>query len=199
MSSLICEVKGLHWRVWIPSFFIFKDRVSLSSPGWPGTHRNLPASAFRVTRFKVCARHTGSRFLSALDFGGSHLGIQSKDTSWFHRDTFSTILNVSLFITTRNWKQPRWPSRDEWIKNNVVQCDFTEVWTVGFHGSVNSGISRKCEQWDFTKVWTVGFHRSVNSGISQKCEQWDFYAVIRKRWNDDICRKMGAIGSHYVK
>jgi hypothetical protein len=45
-------------------FFFFRDRVSLCSPGCPGTHsvdqaglkpRNLPASASRVLGLKACA------------------------------------------------------------------------------------------------------------------------------------------------
>ena len=45
-------------------FFVFGDRVSLYSPGCPGTHsvdqaglklRNLPASASQVLRLKACA------------------------------------------------------------------------------------------------------------------------------------------------
>jgi hypothetical protein len=46
------------------SVFVFRDRVSLYSPGCPGTHfvdqaglelRNPPASASRVLGLKVCA------------------------------------------------------------------------------------------------------------------------------------------------
>jgi hypothetical protein len=45
-------------------FFVFPDRVSLYSPGCPGTHfvdqaglelRNLPASASQVLELKACA------------------------------------------------------------------------------------------------------------------------------------------------
>jgi hypothetical protein len=45
-------------------FFFFRDRVSLYSPGCPGTHfvdqagielRNLPASASQVLELKACA------------------------------------------------------------------------------------------------------------------------------------------------
>jgi hypothetical protein len=48
--------------------FVFRDRVSLHSPGCPGTHsvdqaglklRNPPASASRVLGLKVCATMTG--------------------------------------------------------------------------------------------------------------------------------------------
>jgi hypothetical protein len=49
-------------------FFVFRDRVSLYSPGCPGTHfvdqaglelRNLPASASQVLGLKACATTTG--------------------------------------------------------------------------------------------------------------------------------------------
>jgi hypothetical protein len=48
-------------------FCFFPDRVSLYSPGWPGTHfvdqaglelRNPPASASRVLGLKACATTT---------------------------------------------------------------------------------------------------------------------------------------------
>jgi hypothetical protein len=50
-------------------FFVFRDRVSLYSPGCPGTHfvdqavlelRNLPASASLVLGLKACATTPGS-------------------------------------------------------------------------------------------------------------------------------------------
>jgi hypothetical protein len=49
-------------------FLVFRDRVSLYSPGCPGTHfveqaglelRNLPASASRVLGLKACATTPG--------------------------------------------------------------------------------------------------------------------------------------------
>jgi hypothetical protein len=49
-------------------FFVFRDRVSLYSPGCPGTHfvdqavlelRNLPASASQVLGLKACATTPG--------------------------------------------------------------------------------------------------------------------------------------------
>jgi hypothetical protein len=48
--------------------FVFRDRVSLYSPGCPGTHfvdqaglklKNLPASASRVLELKECATMSG--------------------------------------------------------------------------------------------------------------------------------------------
>jgi hypothetical protein len=52
-------------------FWVFRDRVSLYSPGCPGTHsvdqaglelRNPPASASQVLGLKMCATMPGSVF-----------------------------------------------------------------------------------------------------------------------------------------
>jgi hypothetical protein len=58
-------------------FFVFRDRVSLCSPGCPGTHsvdqaglklRNPPASASQVLGLKVCVTTSSSRsFLNLLN------------------------------------------------------------------------------------------------------------------------------------
>jgi hypothetical protein len=54
-------------------FLFFQDRVSLYSPGCPGTHfvdqadlelRNPPASASRVLELKACATTPSSTFLT---------------------------------------------------------------------------------------------------------------------------------------
>jgi hypothetical protein len=44
------------------------------------------------------------------------LTIYLKDTSLYHKDTCSTVFIAALFIIARNWKQPRCPSTEEWIK-----------------------------------------------------------------------------------
>jgi hypothetical protein len=58
-------------------FLVFRDRVSLCSPGYPGTHsvdqiglelRNPPASASRVLGLKTCTAMPGS-FLFVCLFG----------------------------------------------------------------------------------------------------------------------------------
>jgi hypothetical protein len=58
-------------------FFVFRDRVSLYSPGCPGTHfvdeaglelRNLPASASQVLGLKVCATTPGKHIYILIKF-----------------------------------------------------------------------------------------------------------------------------------
>jgi hypothetical protein len=40
----------------------------------------------------------------------------SKDVPICNKDTCSTIFIVDLFIIARSWKQPRYPSTEEWIQ-----------------------------------------------------------------------------------
>jgi hypothetical protein len=57
-------------------FLVFRDRVSLCSPGWPGTHsvdqaglklRNPPASASQVLGLKACATMPGCGFFHSQE------------------------------------------------------------------------------------------------------------------------------------
>jgi hypothetical protein len=43
-------------------------------------------------------------------------GIYSEDIPTCNKDTCSTMLIAALFIIVRLWKQPRYPSTDEWIQ-----------------------------------------------------------------------------------
>jgi hypothetical protein len=44
------------------------------------------------------------------------LGTYTKDASSNHKDTYSNMFIGTLFMTSRNGKQPRYPSTEEWIK-----------------------------------------------------------------------------------
>ena len=44
------------------------------------------------------------------------LSIYPKDTPLCHNATCSIMFIEALFIVARNWKQPRCPSTEEWIK-----------------------------------------------------------------------------------
>ena len=44
------------------------------------------------------------------------LGIYPKGILLYHKNTCSAVLIVALLIIARNWKQPRCPSTEEWIK-----------------------------------------------------------------------------------
>jgi hypothetical protein len=44
------------------------------------------------------------------------MGIYSKDASTSCKDICSTIVIAALFVTPRNWKKPKCPFIEEWIK-----------------------------------------------------------------------------------
>ena len=44
------------------------------------------------------------------------LGIYPEDSLACNKDTFSTVFIVALFITARSWREPRYPSMEEWIQ-----------------------------------------------------------------------------------
>ena len=45
------------------------------------------------------------------------LGIYPKDVQSYYKDTCSSMLIEALSVIARTWKQPRYPSTREWIKN----------------------------------------------------------------------------------
>jgi hypothetical protein len=44
------------------------------------------------------------------------LGIYPEDAPTCNKDTCSTMFLAAIFIIARRWKQPRYPSTDEWIQ-----------------------------------------------------------------------------------
>ena len=44
------------------------------------------------------------------------LGIYPNDAHSCNKDICSTMFLAALFVVARNWKQPRCPSTEEWIK-----------------------------------------------------------------------------------
>ena len=44
------------------------------------------------------------------------LGIYTKDASTHNKEKYSTMFIATSFIISRNWKEPRYPSTEEWIQ-----------------------------------------------------------------------------------
>jgi hypothetical protein len=44
------------------------------------------------------------------------LSIYSKNAPTYNKDTCSILFIVALFIISRSWKEPRYPSTEEWIQ-----------------------------------------------------------------------------------
>ena len=48
------------------------------------------------------------------------LGIYPENSPACNKDTCSTMFIEALFIIARSWKEPRYPSTEEWMQKNVV-------------------------------------------------------------------------------
>jgi hypothetical protein len=59
---------------------------------------------------KLCNQSTSRPSYTIL------LGIYLKDAPLYYKDTCSTTFIAALFIIPRNWKEPRFPSTEKWIK-----------------------------------------------------------------------------------
>ena len=57
------------------------------------------------------------------------LDIHTEETRT-ERDTCTTMFITALFIIARTWKQPRWPSADEWIRKLWYIC------TMGYYSAI---------------------------------------------------------------
>ena len=44
------------------------------------------------------------------------LGIYPEDSPTYNKDTYSTMFIAALIIIARNWKEPRYHSKEEWIQ-----------------------------------------------------------------------------------
>jgi hypothetical protein len=64
------------WWWW---FFVFQDRDSPCSPGWLGTHRDPPASAFQV--FEINRVHHNASLPLITLFGGGGAGCRRQSFS----------------------------------------------------------------------------------------------------------------------
>jgi hypothetical protein len=68
-----------------------------------------------------------------------HFGIYPRDCVPYYRDTCSSVHIAALFITARNWKQPRCPSADEWVMK-MWPLYTVEYYPIG----KKSGITKIC-------------------------------------------------------
>ena len=57
------------------------------------------------------------------------LGIHTKETR-IERDTCTPVFIAALFIIAKTWKQPRYPSADEWIRK------LRYIYTMEYHSAI---------------------------------------------------------------
>ena len=73
----------------------------------------------------------------------SLLAIDPKDSTSYYRVTCSSMFFAALFIIPRSWKQPRYPSTDEWI----IKAQY--IFTMDYYEAVKNEITKdkKMELW----------------------------------------------------
>jgi hypothetical protein len=119
----------LFWFLVFLFVLFFRDRVSLCSPGCPGTHsvdqaglklRNLPASASRVQGLKVCATTVRLNMYFLRTF--------SLPTIWF-RNLFAVGMIQQIFseyfLSTRHWGLVVHSRTEKRYFSNQILCVFS--------------------------------------------------------------------------
>ena len=100
------------------------------------------------------------RFLEKLgikpphDFAIPLLGIYPKETK-IGKDTYIPLFFEALFTIARTWKQPRYPSTDEWIKK--LWC----IHTMDYHSAI------KRNSFELVLMKWMNLEPIVQSKVSQ--------------------------------
>ena len=95
-----------------------------------------------------------------------HLVIYPKHSTSYYRDTYLTIFIATLFIIARNWKQPRWPSTEEWIKK--MWC----IHTMDYCSATKTEIIKLACKW-------IQLEKKIQSEITQtQKDKYVMYLLI---------------------
>ena len=95
------------------------------------------------------------------------LGIYPKDASTYNKDTCFTIFNSALFIISRNWKEPRCPSTDEWIQKILY------IYTMQYYSAIKNNVFMK-----FLSKW-MELENIILSEVTQTQKNtYDMYLLI---------------------
>ena len=70
------------------------------------------------------------------------LGIYPKDVPTCNKDTCSTTFIAALFIIARSWKEPRYPSTEEWIQKIWYIC------TMEYSAIQNNDFMKFTDKWN---------------------------------------------------
>jgi hypothetical protein len=66
------------------------------------------------------------------------LGIYPKDAPPCYRDMCSTVFIAALFVIARSWKQPRCPTREEWVQKMWFIYTSSLIFCIVFVTVINS-------------------------------------------------------------
>ena len=102
----------------------------------------------------------------------------------FRRDTCTPKFTAALSTIAKVWKEPKWPSRDEWIKKMWY------IYTVEYYSAI-----RKNEILPFTIRWNYNrmeLEGIMQSKIRQRQKSYDFTHMRTLRHRTDENKGKGA-------
>ena len=91
------------------------------------------------------------------------LGIHTEETR-SERDTCTPVFITALFIIARTWKQPRWPSAEEWIRK------LWYIYTMGYYSAI------KKNSFESVLMRCMKLEPIVQSEVSQKDKE--HYSIL---------------------
>ena len=70
------------------------------------------------------------------------LGIYPEDSSPCNKDTCSTMFIAALYVVARSWKEPRYPSTEEWIQKMWY------IYTMEYYSAIrNNEFMKFLDKW----------------------------------------------------
>jgi hypothetical protein len=70
------------------------------------------------------------------------LGIYAEDALTFNKDTCSTMFIIAIVLVARSWKQPRYPSTEEWIQKMLY------IYTIEYYSAIkNNNFMKFAGKW----------------------------------------------------
>jgi hypothetical protein len=148
---------------------VFRDRVSLYSPGYPGTHfvdqaglelRNPPASASRVLRLKVCAT-TPCAVCTAVPHSQAPKDHQGADS-----DAIALKLETQQKGRVQPWTLSRTRFYRKWQASKEVSS-LSHIWFGGYYGIL-------------LPFKVIGWHREPNCIVNLISASW---LVVVRKWS----------------
>jgi hypothetical protein len=72
------------------------------------------------------------------------LGMYPEEVPTGNKNTCSTVLIAPLFIIARSWKEPRCPSKEEWIQKMWY------IYTMEYYSTIkNNGLMKFLDKWRY--------------------------------------------------
>ena len=94
----------------------------------------------------------------------SHFWTYTERKPDLNRDTCTPMFIAALFIISRTWKQPRYPSADEWIRK------LWYIYTMEYYSAI-----KKNSFESVLMIW-MKLEPIIQSGVSQKDK--DQYSIL---------------------